>query len=92
MHCDFHYGNPVHSIENCTSFKNIVQDLIQAGLVESKTSNEQRKGGSQFLSFSKGKTSAMKQAMRTGDEVPTAAKGKTQWTLFPSLTLSYFQS
>ena len=45
-HYDFHYGNPGHSIENCTSFKNRVQDLIKTGLIKSKTSNEQKKGGS----------------------------------------------
>ena len=57
--------------------------MIQVGSVESKTSNEQGRGGSQFLSFSRGKTSVMKQAMRTGDEVPTGAKGKTQWDPIP---------
>ena len=57
--------------------------MIQVGLVESKTSNEQRKGGSEFLNFSKGKTRVMKQVMRIGDEVPTIAKGKTQWDPIP---------
>ena len=51
--------------------------MIQVRLVESKTSNEQRKGRNQFSSFSRGKTSVMKQAMRTKDEVSTTAKGKT---------------
>ena len=78
-HCNFHCGNPRHSIENCTSLKNRRQDLIQVGLVELKTLDEQGNGGSQSSSFSRGKTSVMKQALRTRDEVPTATKGKTQW-------------
>ena len=41
VHCDFHYENPRHSIENCTSLKNRVQDLIQVGLVKFETSDEQ---------------------------------------------------
>ena len=57
--------------------------------MELETSDEQGKGGSQFSSFSRGKTSILKQ----GDEVPTAVKGKTQWDpilvtyteLFPKL-------
>ena len=82
-HCDFHCGNPKHSIENCTLFKNRVQDFIQAGLLKSKTSNEQRNDGSQFSSFSKGRTSVMKQATRTMDEMPTIARGRTQWDPIP---------
>ena len=66
-HCDFHCGNPGHSIENCTTLKNKVQDLIQVGSVELETSNERGRE----------KTNVMKQAMRTGDEVPTVAKEKT---------------
>ena len=73
-HYDFHCGNPGHSIENCTALKNRVQNLIQVGLVELETSDEQGKGGSQFSSFSRGKTIVLKQ----GDEVPTAVKGKIQ--------------
>ena len=46
MHCDYHCGNPEHSIENCTALKNIVQNLIQAGLVKCETSNEQEGDGS----------------------------------------------
>ena len=78
-HYDFHCGNPGHLIENCIALKNRVQDLIQVGSVELETSNEQEKGGSQFSSFSRGKTSVMKQ----GDEVPTAVKGKIQWDPIP---------
>ena len=78
-HCDFHCGNPGHSIENCIALKNRVQDLIQVGLVELEASDEQRKGGSQFSSFFRGKTSVLKQ----GDEVPTTVKGKTQWDPIP---------
>ena len=78
-HCNFHCGNPGHSIENCTALKNRVQDLIQVGSVELETSNEQGKGGSQFSSFSRGKTSVMKQ----GDEVPTVVKRKIQWDPIP---------
>ena len=51
--------------------------MIQVGSVELGTSNEQ--GGSQFSSFSRGKTSVMKQ----GDEVPMAIKGKIQWDPIP---------
>ena len=58
-HCDFHCGNLGHSIENCVALKNKVQDLIQVGLVELKTSDEQGKGGSQFLSFFRRKTDVM---------------------------------
>ena len=57
--------------------------MIPVGLVESKTSNEQRKGRNQFSSFSRGNTSVMKQAMRTGDEMPMAVKRKTQWDPIP---------
>ena len=57
--------------------------MIQAGLVESKTSNEQRKGGSEFLNFSKGKTRVMKQVMRIGDEVPTIGKRKDPMGPYP---------
>ena len=50
-HCDFHCGNPGHSIENCIALKNRVQDLIQVGSLELETSDEQGRGGSQFSSF-----------------------------------------
>ena len=76
-HYDFHCENPEHSIENCTTLMNRVQDLIQVGSVELEISEEQGRGGSQFSSFFRGKASVMKQAMRTRDEVPTAVKGKT---------------
>ena len=77
-HCDFHCGNPRHSIENCTALKNKVRDLIQVRSVELETSNEQGKDGSQFSSFSMGKTSVTKQAMRRMDEVLAAMKRKNQ--------------
>ena len=53
--------------------------MIQVGSVELETSNEQEKGGSQFSSFSRGKTSVMKQR----DGVPMAVKGKIQWDPLP---------
>ena len=31
VHCDYHSGNKGHSIENCTSLKRRVQDLIKKG-------------------------------------------------------------
>ena len=74
MHCDFHYGNLEHSIENCIALKNRVQDLIQVGLVEFETLDEQEGDRSQFSSSSKGKVSMIMQAMGTMDEMPTAMK------------------
>ena len=39
-HCDFHCGNPRHSIKNCIALKNRVQDLIQARLMKFETLDE----------------------------------------------------
>ena len=74
-HCDFHCGNPGHSIKNCTALKNKVQDLKQVGSMEFETSDEQEGDGSQFSNSSKGKASMIMQAMGTMDEMPTAMKG-----------------
>ena len=52
-------------------------------LVELETSNKQVRGGSQFSSFSRGKTSVTNQATRTMDEVPVAMQRKSQWDPIP---------
>ena len=37
--CDYHFGNPGHSIENCTAFKRKVRDLINEGKLKFKKSD-----------------------------------------------------
>ena len=70
----FPLQKPGHSIENCPSLKNKVQDLVQARLMELETSNKQEKGGSPFSSPFKGKASVTTQATKTMDEMSMAAK------------------
>ena len=55
--------------------------MVQAGLVKLETPNERVKDGSQFSSFSRGRTNKMKQVMGTTDEMPTAIKENNQWDL-----------
>ena len=31
--CDFHFGAPCHDIENCTTLKHKVQDLLDKGII-----------------------------------------------------------
>ncbi|XP_022736187.1 uncharacterized protein LOC111289419 [Durio zibethinus] len=39
-HCDYHYGNPGHSTENCTALKRKVQGLINEGVLNFDTSQQ----------------------------------------------------
>ena len=41
VHCDYHAGNPGHSLENCTALKYKVQELIQEGKVKFEKLDEQ---------------------------------------------------
>ena len=33
-HCEYHSGNPEHSLEHCITLKYRVQELVQAGLLK----------------------------------------------------------
>ena len=39
IRCDYHFGVPGHSIEDCTIFKNKVQNLIEEGKLKFEASN-----------------------------------------------------
>ena len=40
IRCDYHSGVPSHSIEDCTNFKNKVQNLIEQGKLKFEKSDE----------------------------------------------------
>ena len=40
IRCDYHSGVPGHSIEDCTNFKNKVQNLIEEGKLKFEKSDE----------------------------------------------------
>ena len=57
VHCDYHAGNPGHSLENCTALKYKVQELIQDGKVKFDELDEVRHS---LSIFSKTKEEASK--------------------------------
>ena len=53
--CDYHAGNLGHSLENCTTLKYKVQELVQDGKVKFEKLNEQDEVRHSLLIFSKAK-------------------------------------
>ena len=40
VHCDYHFGIPGHSTEDCISLKKKMQTLIEVGKINFKSSNQ----------------------------------------------------
>ena len=58
VHCDYHTGNPEHSIEDCISLKQKVQTLIEVGRINFRSPNQ---SNNLLPNFSGTKTEEVKQ-------------------------------
>ena len=79
--CDYHVGNPGHSLKNWTTFKYKVQKLIQDGKVKFEKLNEQDEVGHSLLNFSRAKGGMTKG--NQDDKIKRKGVGCSSTTLKP---------
>ena len=74
VHCDYHVGNPGHSMEDCLSLKQQVQTLIKVGKINFKNSNQP---SNLLLNFSRARTEEVEKFATTSGRIQGRKTGYT---------------